>query len=215
MPGEKGTAIKSNMANAKKSPARKTAKKRPKKMGRPTTRTAAIIRRIIEGLSAGTPLTVICKGENMPNPATVWKWGEGDEELKQDIARARDAGFDQIALDALRIADTPLEGTETEETEYCDDQEGKGERKIKRRDMLGHRKLQVETRLKLLAKWDPKRYGDRIHQELTGKDGDPIKTSQELSPELQEAILERSAAGAAIAAGVSPPASFCGNGEEK
>ena len=29
-------------------------------------------------------------------------------------------------------------------------------------DMLGHRKLQIETRLKLLAKWDPKRYGKKL-----------------------------------------------------
>lgn len=31
-----------------------------------------------------------------------------------------------------------------------------------REDMLGHRKLQIETRLKLLAKWDPRRYGEKV-----------------------------------------------------
>ena len=29
-------------------------------------------------------------------------------------------------------------------------------------DMLGHRKLQIETRLKLLAKFHPSKYGDKI-----------------------------------------------------
>jgi hypothetical protein len=71
------------------------------------------------------------------------------------FARARLEGFDQIALDALRIADTQVEGVEI----TIDDM---GKTTEKRSDMLGHRKLQVETRLKLLAKWDPKRYGDRV-----------------------------------------------------
>jgi hypothetical protein len=33
--------------------------------------------------------------------------------------------------------------------------------------MLGHRRLQIETRLKLLSKWDPKRYGDKIDVNAT------------------------------------------------
>ena len=33
---------------------------------------------------------------------------------------------------------------------------------VKKEDMLGHRKLQIETRLKLLAKWNPKKYGDKV-----------------------------------------------------
>ena len=37
--------------------------------------------------------------------------------------------------------------------------------------MLGHRKLQIETRLKLLAKWSPKKYGEKIQQELSNPDG--------------------------------------------
>ena len=55
--------------------------------------------------------------------------------------------------------------------------------------MLGHRKLQVETRLKLLAKWDPKRYGDLMRQEISGPDGSPItQANVSLSPE-QESNL--------------------------
>ena len=73
-------------------------------------------------------------------------------------ARARDEGFDQIAAQALIIADTQHEGEIV--TEKPD---GTVERR--REDMLGHRKLQIETRLKLLAKWDPRRYGDKLQVE--------------------------------------------------
>ena len=41
-------------------------------------------------------------------------------------------------------------------------------------EWISRSKLRVETRLKLLAKWDPKRYGDKITQEHVGADGGGI-----------------------------------------
>jgi hypothetical protein len=137
-------------------------------MGRPTKRTPEVIQRVIDGLSKGVPLAVICREEGMPSDTTVRCWADEDAELSFAIARAREVGADYIAWEALQIADTPQEGIET-----IDTPEGP---RIKKCDMLGHRRLQVETRLKLLAKWDPKRYGDRIAQEITGADGGAIKT---------------------------------------
>ena len=45
----------------------------------------------------------------------------------------------------LEIADTPVEGSRTKTTDKGNE--------VTTEDMLGHRRLQVETRLKLLAKW--------------------------------------------------------------
>lgn len=149
-------------------------------MGRPSKRTPELIERILEGLSRGTPLSVICSTEDMPCVSTVWNWQQADEELSGSIARAREAGFDRIALDALLIADTPIEGIV--------EKNGKDGIEITRADMLGHRKLQVETRLKLLAKWDPKRYGDRIAQEISGPDGGPVQTQNIRTKEEAEAF---------------------------
>jgi hypothetical protein len=89
----------------------------------------------------------------MPNASTVWDWMQIDDDLSQAVARARLIGHDRIAADALRIANTPVEGTITTVTD-----EGTT---VRTEDALGHRKLQIETRLKLLACWDPKRYGPR------------------------------------------------------
>lgn len=119
----------------------------------PKQRAAAIVK-VLDALRNGIPLTVICSEDGMPCDDTVRNWADDDDELSRDIARARDAGFDKIALDALRIADTPVEGKRIKQS--GDEIEEVIE------DMLGHRKLQVETRLKLLAKWDPKRYGELI-----------------------------------------------------
>lgn len=89
----------------------------------------------------------------MPGWVTVYNWMEKHPTFAERIARARELGFDAIAEEALEIANTPQVGEETED-------DGETVR-VRQRDMLGHRKLQVETRLKLLAKWSPEKYGDR------------------------------------------------------
>lgn len=93
------------------------------------------VQRVLDGLACGTPLAVICRSEGFPNEDTIRMWAQGDEELARSIARARESGHDHIALEALAIADD-------------------------RSDDPASRRVRVETRLKLLAKWDPKRYGD-------------------------------------------------------
>jgi len=62
-----------------------------------------------------------------------------DEEFVRRIARAREDGYDELADMCLRIAFDP-----------CQDQVE-----------VTQRRLQVDTILKLLAKWNPKKYGDR------------------------------------------------------
>lgn len=128
-------------------------KKEPAKRGRPSLKTPERCQEICDRLSKGEPLTVICADAHMPHDSIVRDWMASDEEFSRAIARARELGFDALAWEAKQIADTPLIGEET--TIKASGIE------TKRGDMLGHRKLQIETRLKLLAKWDPKRYGER------------------------------------------------------
>jgi len=117
------------------------------KRGRPSTYTAALAKRILAGLAQGTPLTILCQPANMPSDDTVRNWAKYDPGCSRDIARAREAGFDRIAMDALAIADE-VGPKETIETKF-------GE--IPNKEWLLRSKLRVETRLKLLARWDSKR----------------------------------------------------------
>ena len=110
----------------------------------------------------------------MPAWRTVYDWMYQDEDLSAAIAKARDLGWDAIAEDCLRIADTPMYGHEVTESE---DDEGVKRVTVKKTDMLGHRKLQVETRLKMLAKFNPKKYGDRVA--LAGDPDAPLKMEVE------------------------------------
>jgi len=137
-----------------------------KKIGRPSKYTPELAAEICERLSDGEPLRQICRDEHMPAWTAIYAWAAKDKELSERIAQAREQGYDAIAEDLLQIADTPLMGeTETSSATGLT---------ITRQDMLGHRKLQIETRLKLLAKWNPKKYGDR--QILAGDKDNPIVT---------------------------------------
>ena len=132
---------------------KKPAVKRPR--GRPSLYTAALAAEVCERLGNGETLADICRSAHMPEVRTVNRWTEAHESFASDFAQARARGFDAIAAEALRIANTPHEGVE-----YVTKADGGTEER--RGDMLGHRKLQIETRLKLLAKWDPKRYGEKL-----------------------------------------------------
>lgn len=112
-------------------------------MGRPSLKTPELIAAICERLSNGEPLAQICRDDGMPTDRAVRDWVVDDAEVASAIACARETGFDAIALRALEIADT------TTDDPQC-------------------RKVRIDTRLKLLAKWDPKRYGDKIHNEHSG-----------------------------------------------
>lgn len=131
-----------------------------------TVRTPEIDEAIVAGISQGIPLAQICRDLGIDR-SIVYDWRRDDEELDRRIARARDIGFDAIADECLRIADTQQIGERVKI-------DADGEEEVTREDMLGHRKLQIETRLKLLAKWDPKRYGDK---QLLGSDPEnPLPT---------------------------------------
>jgi hypothetical protein len=127
--------------------------------------------RIITGISEGIPLAVICREDGMPSDDTVRNWADEDERFARDIARARECGFDQIAH---RLRSTSR---------------GRGE---STGDVVRD-KLIIDTDLKLLAKWDPKRYGDRpeiMIQNNNSNAGGMIELRPEQDDALQRVIMD-------------------------
>jgi hypothetical protein len=95
-------------------------------------------------------------------------------------------GYDSLAEEALEISNTPEIGTKKVYSSGAD--EKKDSVTVTEEDMIAHRKLQIETRLKLLAVWDPKRYGNKM--QVGGDGGDPIKIRAQVeAEELLDAIL--------------------------
>jgi len=130
-------------AEGETTPVRAPVKRPPRKPRKEAeTRTPAVIGEILGRLSKGEPLQQILRdnSDSKPKPSSAewYQWLASDEDLRRKFARARAEGFDAIAAECLQIADEQ----NAEDTQRA--------------------KLRVETRLKLLAKWDPKRYGERL-----------------------------------------------------
>lgn len=126
------------------------------------THTPELIEAICEELAKGIPLTVICAQEGYPAPRTVRDWEQQDEAIAAAIARARELGEVALAEQCLAIADD-----ETHDWELSKKGAVTNEVAIQRA------KLRVDTRLKLLAKFNPKRWGDKV--EHTGPGGGPVQ----------------------------------------
>ncbi len=125
--------------------------------GRPSEFTEAKASEIVERLSNGEPLAVICRDEHMPHRSTVYAWAKINEELSEHIAHARDDGHDMIAHRARQTlrGKGPKDGGESTGDVQRD-------------------KAIADFDLKLLAKWDSKRYGDKV-QFGGDPDGAPVK----------------------------------------
>lgn len=128
-------------------------------MGRLSTFDIVIAEQIVEQIAEGVPLREICRQEGMPAWRTVYDWQEAHPDFAARIARARASGFDAIASECVEIADhTPPIS-----------------------DCVQQSKLRIETRLKLLAKWDPKRYGDKVDVSVTRKTAPQDLTDDDLA----------------------------------
>ncbi len=141
-------------------------KKEPKPRGRPSKYTPELAAEICERLGTGEPLAQICRDEHMPHDNTVRAWMEADDPFAVAIADARARGYDAIAQECLEIADDGR-------NDYIEKLAEEGDEKALAYDAehVQRSKLRVETRLKLLAKWDPKRYGDKSAVDLSNSDG--------------------------------------------
>jgi hypothetical protein len=120
-----------------------------------------VVAKVLAGLADGIPLAELCRGEGMPDRVTVYRWKAEDADLAQRIACAREAGFDAIADECFDIADDGSNDYHERKR-----QDGSSE-EVFNSEHVQRSKLRIDTRLKLLAKWDPKRYGDRT---LLGSD---------------------------------------------
>lgn len=136
------------------------AKRQPRAVTQATANPETWADDLFVWLSQGKTLLAFCREPGRPSNVTIYNYIRSDPAIAERMEFGRQLGYEAIAEETLSIADTPVEGSRTKQSE--DGVE------VTREDMLGHRKLQIETRLKLLAKWHPKKYGDKQEVEHKG-----------------------------------------------
>lgn len=118
---------------------------------------------IVQWIAEGKTLREFCRQSGMPVYSTVYDWEEKDKDFATRIARARLTGEDVIAQECLEIADDGRNDWETRKN-----RDG-SEYQAVNPEIVNRSRLRIDTRLKLLAKWNPRKYGERLAH--TGPDG--------------------------------------------
>lgn len=136
----------------------KPTQQQGKKRGRPPEAVpAAMADEVIAWISAGKPLAEWCRQPGKAGRTTVYDWVEKDPAFAERFARARDSGCDEIADETVRLA-------ASKPMTYVD---AAGNERVDPGAVQWHR-LQVDTRLKMLACWNPKKYGSKVGVEHAG-----------------------------------------------
>jgi transposase-like protein len=135
-------------------------------MARPSDYSPELASQICEMISNGMSVREICREDGMPDMRTVFRWLAKHEEFRQQYAYARDAQADFLSEELLEIAD---DGTN-------DWMERDGVQLVDH-EHISRSKLRIDTRKWLMAKLQPKKYGDKVTNEHTGPGGGPVLTS--------------------------------------
>jgi len=121
-----------------------------KTVGRPTKYTADVGAEICARLASGEPITKITKDEHMPASATLYRWLASDSEFREMYEVSRRDGAHTFAASIVEIVD--------DEPLYVFDDKGN-----KRVDpgSIAQKRLKMDGRKWIAAKYLPKVYGDR------------------------------------------------------
>lgn len=97
-------------------------------------------------IATGRTLADYCRRKGSPTRKYIYEWMRDDPAMQKLFEESRDAGHDVIADECLAISN--IEPKDAVQAHW--------------------RRIQIDTRLKLLAKWNPKKYGDRTSLDHAG-----------------------------------------------
>ena len=123
--------------------------------GRPTKFNADMIEVICCRIASGESLNAICRDAEMPCYSAVLNELERNPDFVGKYVRAREAQADLFAAQIVEIADnSPITDSA---------------------DAINRARLKMDARKWATSKIAPKKYGDKITQEISGIDGGAIE----------------------------------------
>jgi hypothetical protein len=138
--------------------------------GRPSLYSPELAAEICTRLSRGEALRKMCLDDHMPDESTVYDWlfssKTGDFPKLYALARERQTEF--WAEECIQIADETERDTITKTGRNGEEYESQNS------EWINRSRLRVDTRKWLMSKLAPKKYGEKIQQEITGKDGESL-----------------------------------------
>jgi len=135
-------------------------------LGRPSDYTPELADEICTRLANGESLRAICASDRddwMPSIGTILRWVSEKPEFREQYARAREVQAETHADEIVTIAD----GVSCADPSAID---------------VARDRLRIDARKWVASKLLPKKYGDKLQQEVSGPDGGAIAVTW-LKPE--------------------------------
>jgi len=162
----------------------RAVKKAPRKPGRPSMYSEAMVseicRRLHESDGDALPesLRAICRDPKMPSVVTVSDWLNTKPEFAKRYAHARDLRKDALVDRIIHLSE------KAKSQAYGDPGTGEAGAKV------AAYKLEIDTIKWILSKEYARDYGDRIAQEISGPDGGPLQSVLSITPEVEDRIKQ-------------------------
>ncbi len=128
------------------------------KKGRPISKPdPEVVEKLLEHVANGGTVRAFCREKNNPSYKTIYRWLDKDSDLMtRFVYTSRFLGARAIAEEALELVDTvpPLIG--------------EGDNAKMDNAHVNWMRSRADLRLKLLAKWYPQEYGDKVGIDAKG-----------------------------------------------
>lgn len=141
-------------------------------IGRPSEYTPEIETKICELIAEGKSLSEICRADDMPSRETVYAWKAKNQAFSDRYARAVEDRAEKLAEEILTISDDDSGDFGFKRVK---NEDGESAEVFIDKDNIQRAKLRVDSRKWIASKLFPKKYGDKVQNELTGAEGGPIE----------------------------------------
>ena len=131
---------------------------------------------ICKRIALGESLSAICRCDDMPSKPTVLDWLFDEPEFSTQYARAREKQAEHYLDEIIAISD------DVSLDEIID---GEGNPRTNH-EAIQRSRLKVDTRKWAMSKLAPKKYGDKITQEVTGANGEAIQHAVSIKIEFDD-----------------------------
>ncbi|MFU2148819.1 hypothetical protein ACM55O_21220 [Hafnia paralvei] len=131
------------------------------KTGRPSDYLPEVADDICALIASGESVLNISKRPGMPAQSTIYKWLSEHEEFSEKYRRARETQADYFADEMIGIADSCIPDAAE----------------------VAKAKLRIDARKWYVTKVAPRKYGERITNELVGQNGGPIQHEHKVNAE--------------------------------
>lgn len=161
-----------------------------KKMGRPTDYSDELADRVCSEIATTSrSLKKICADNpDFPGESTLRAWLRIHEYFQEKYVKAKRDQADYMVEECLDIADDGTNDTITKTNKNGEEYE------VANSEWVQRSRLRVDTRKWYASKLAPKLYGEKITQEITGKDGGAINaafTTELIDRRINDALLNK------------------------